>query len=68
MAKGLPPGKAMPPLEGLMEDQNQGGENAYLCADERYDHRDGRQRIVYLRPERGAQADLQKMGLGANNA
>jgi len=27
--KGLPPGKAMPPLEGFMEDQNQSGENAY---------------------------------------
>jgi hypothetical protein len=54
----------MPPLEGFMEDQNQ---NAYSRADERYDHRDGRERIVYLLLKRGAQADLQKMGLGANN-
>jgi hypothetical protein len=48
-AKGLPPGKAMPPLEGLMEDNNKSGENAYSGADERYDHREGCERIVYLR-------------------
>jgi hypothetical protein len=47
--KRFPPGKAMPPLEGLMENQNQSGENAYSGADERSDHREGRERIVYLR-------------------
>jgi hypothetical protein len=32
-----------------MEGQNQSDENAYPSADERYNHREGRERIIELR-------------------
>src|ERR1700737_1352292 len=66
--QGLPPRKAMPPQKRLMEEQNQSGESAYCSADERGNHREGRESVVYLRSHSSTQVDLEKVGLGVQDA
>jgi hypothetical protein len=65
--QGLPPGKAMPPQKRLMEEENQSGKSAYCSADERGDHRQGRDGIVNLRSQSSAQVNLEKVGLGVQD-
>ena len=66
--QGLPPWKALPLHKRLMEEQDHSGENADSSADERGDHREGRRGIVNLRSQFGCKVDLEKVGLGVQDA